>query len=485
MALKLYEFQEAGVEFLVKRRRAILADDMGLGKTVQAVVACERSKAERVLVICPNTLKGNWAAEIEKWIPGKHVSVLRGSCNKRKKDVEQFKRGYLVTNIESVRKHSFATDLLSVPWGALIVDEAHGIKNRRSNQTRGVKALAARIPRVYLLTGTPIMNRVDDLWSPLNILYPKRYRSFWSFARRHTIVYRTAYGWEIDGKPIRAKELRREVAPVLLRREKEQVFSGMPRRIDQKVWLDLEGEQLRVYTSIEKKALAQIGEDIEIEIINVLAKLTRCRQATISLGLLGGKPGGVKIDTLMDIIAGTDQKVVVFSQFAKAIKLVADSFKKEGIRHEILIGEIKEVERNKAIEQFQGNPEVRALLATIQAGGAGINLTAASLVVFLDKHWTPAVNEQAIDRTRPHMQKHPVQVVQLLCRNTVDEMIEGVLEGKVSIVEAILKRRTDVTHNKGKDLQVLQGLTAEPPGRQHRVRKPDFSNEPAARKHAR
>lgn len=445
--LALYGFQRAGVDFLLRARRAMLGDDMGLGKTAQAIAACEG--LGRVLVICPNTLKGNWAEEIIKWAPERHVTVLRGSPKKKERAVEGFGGGYLVINIEAVRRSrtpatgapALLDVLLATRWDVLIVDEAHGIKNRNSQQTRGVRELAFGAGRVYLLTGTPIMNRVDDLWSPLHILYPGRYTSFWSFVRKHAKAWRGPFGWVIDGKPTHPDGLRREIAPMFLRREKEEVFPTMPRKVYQKIWLDLEGEQLRIYREIERDAMARVDETTTVATPGILAQLTRCKQVAVSPGLIGGRPEGVKLDALMDIVRGTDQKVLVFSQFAEAVKLAAVRLGDEGIGHVILIGETKEEERSEIIRRFQTAPEVRVFLATTQAGGAGVTLTAASLVVFLDKHWTPATNEQAVDRTRPHMQTRAVQVVELLGRDTVDEMIEDVLAGKVSIIEAVINRK--------------------------------------------
>jgi len=441
MAPKLYRFQRAGVEFLIKRRRAILADDMGLGKTVQAITACETQGLHRILVVCPNTLKTCWANEISRWAPGRYAKVLRGNYATRGEDASGFRAGYLITNIESLRKPRFVNVLASLPWDALIVDEAHGLKNRKASQTRGARALAHRIPRVYLLTGTPILNKVNDLWSPLNILYPRHYRSFWRFVQRHTIVTKDFYGWRVDGKPTRPTELKRELSPILLRRSKEEIFPDMPRIVYQKLWLDMDGPQRDMYRAIERGTLVGIGDGDEISVVNALAKLTRCRQVTTSPALLNGPSIGVKFEALLDVINGTDQKIVVFSQFAEAIKLVTAALTERGIATVTLIGETKEVMRNASIDLFQRSSEVKVLAATTQAGGFGITLTSAGLVIFLDKHWTPAVNRQAVDRTRPHMQKRSVQVIELLCRDSVDEIIEKVLAGKASIVEAILERK--------------------------------------------
>lgn len=460
----LYEFQKVGVRFLVGGRRAILGDDMGLGKTAQAIFACEKTLSNRVLIICPNTLKGHWAAEIDKWTPDRHISVVRGSYKEKKEMIERFEYGYLIINIEAVRqpkppgRHDLIRNLLDAQWNTIIVDEAHSIKNRESSQTKSVYRLAVRAERVYLLTGTPIMNRVDELWSPLHILYPSRYSSFWTFVRRHTIVYKKeiiVYSkqkrrriaksvWVIDGKPIRPKELRAEIAPIFLRREKEEVFPDMPRKIYQKVWLDMEGEQLRIYRDIEQTTMAQIDDDITVMTTGILAQLTRCKQVAVSTGLIGGKAEGVKIDALIDILHGTNQKVLVFSQFAEAIKLVARRLEGEDISYVTFIGETKEKDRDNFIKQFQTNPEIQVFLATTQAGGVGITLNAASLVIFLDKHWTPAANEQAVDRTRPHMQTRSVQIIELLVRDSVDELIEDVLVGKVSIINAVINKKRGI-----------------------------------------
>lgn len=462
LASRLYGFQRVGVKFLTKVRRAILGDDMGLGKTLQTIVVCEELHAQRVLVVCLNSLKGNWAEEIKKWAPHRPVTVLRGTQKQREKILQGFKEGYLIVNYEVVRwvytekrvsstvkrvrsdKRCLIDDLLAMHWDVMLVDEAHNIKNRKSDQTEGIRELANKIDAVYLMTGTPIMNRVDELWSPLHVLYPKQYSSFWNFVRKHASAYPSRYGWVVDGKPTHPAELRREIAPVFLRREKEEVFPDMPRKVYQQVWLDLEGEQQRIYKEIEQNAMTQIDEDIAVLTPGILAQLTRCKQVAVSPGLLGGEPEGVKLDALMNVVRGTDQKILVFSQYAEAIKIVAKQMDADGVGHVIFIGDTPEAERSAVVQKFQTDPNVQLFLATMQAGGVGQTLTAASLVVFLDKHWTPAINEQAVDRTRPHMQTRPVQIIELLCRDTVDEMIEDVLAGKVSIIEAVIAKQKEV-----------------------------------------
>lgn len=449
LAPKLFEYQKAGVRFLVKSRRALLADDMGLGKTVQVIAACEELHASRVLVLCPNAVKDVWSKEVVKWAPDRVATVLRGSNRAAKlKVLEEFSEGYLVVNYEAARERrengGLLAELLAMDWDVVVVDEAHNVKNRKAQQTQGIRKLALRAECAYLLTGTPIMNRIDDLWSPLNMLYPKQYSSFWAFAKKHTWVTQGPFGWQIDGRPRAPEALRRELAPIMLRREKQEVFPDMPPKMYQKLWVDLEGEQLRVYKEIEELAMAQVTEDMLVITPGVLARLTRCRQVAISPGLIGGESTGAKLDALLGVLHGTEKKVIVFSQFAQAIKLVSRILTEEGIPHLTMTGDTPDADRAGAVERFQTDPGIQVILMTTQLGGVGLTLTAASVVVFLDKMWTPAQNEQAVDRTRPHLQKESVQVIEILARDTVDEMVEEVLGGKVSIIEAVVARKRKV-----------------------------------------
>ena len=458
-AEKLWGFQRVGAKFLVQVGRALLGDDMGLGKTLQAITACEELKARRVLIVCPNTLKGNWAEEIHKWVPNRNVTVLSGPAVKKARLIQEFKEGYLVVNYETVRWSYEKTtidgkskrvkkpgrhiidELLGIAWDVLIVDEAHNIRNRKVNQTEGVKALASVIEYTFLLTGTPIMNRVDDLWSLLHVLYPKQYSSFWSFVQKHATAYPGRFGWVIDGTPTQPEALRREMAPFFLRREKTEVFPDMPPVVRQTVWVDLEADQRRIYDEIEEFFMTVVDEDTTVITPGILAQITRCKQVAISPALIGGKREGAKLDAFMDIVHGTDRKILVFSQFAEAIKLVSEMLTEANIGHVVLTGKTPDGTRDQLRHKFQTDPSIRLFLATTTAGGVGLTLTAASLVVFLDKHWTPSVNQQAIDRTRPHLQKESVQVIELLARNSIDEMVEDVLAGKVTIIEAVIAKR--------------------------------------------
>lgn len=461
-AEKLYPFQRVGCNFLRSAKRALLADDMGLGKTVQTIVACEEVKAEKILIICPNTLKSNWKREIEKWTPERNITILRGSTREKKnKVISEFETGYFVANFESIRRgkekkevdgetklvlrdDDFVDRLMAIEWDVVIIDEAHNIKNRKAQQTKDTMVLAKQAKHLFLLTGTPIMNKVDELWSLLNTMYPEKYTSFWKFVKKFANAYPGRWGWVIEPHPKNPSELRKELEPFFLRREKEQVFVDLPRKTYQQIWVELEGKQKKIYDQMEAEAMAEVEEGDTVIAPGILAKITRCKQIAISAELINGSKQSAKLDALKDVITGTDKKLVIFSQFAEAVKIISKMLDEMETGYVTFTGKTKEDQRQDAIDKFQNDENTKVFLATTQAGGVGVNLTAASYVVLLDKHWTPAVNEQAVDRVHRHGQKNPVTVIEVLAQDTVDEMIEEVLAGKKSIVEAVISRKKGV-----------------------------------------
>jgi len=473
-AEKLRSFQRVGVKFLSEGKRVLLADDMGLGKTVQTIIAAEMLQAKNVLVVCPNGLKVNWKNEVKKW-SNKKAKVLRSKKNRQHKEevIQNFEEGYLMVNYETVRRgkyknedgkmvereHDFIDMINEISWDLIVVDEAHKIKNRKAQQTKDIQALTRdQDISVFLLTGTPIMNRVDELWALLNTLYPNKYNSFWNFVKEFANAWPGKWGWEIDPHPKDPEKLREELNPIMLRREKKKVLKDLPEKTYQQVWVEMDERQEKLYREMEKQSIIEIDKKLEEMGISqdtenisdklvapgILAQLTRCRQIAVSPNLVGDKTLGTKIETLMDIIEGTDQKIVVFSQFKEAINLVSGILSEKEIKHVTLTGDTAESQRQKAVDDFQNDPNVKVFACTMQAGGVGITLTEASIAVFLDKHWTPATNEQAVDRIYRIGQTDNVTIMEILAYNTSfgDEFVEEVLNEKVSIIEAVLRRKT-------------------------------------------
>lgn len=433
---KLRNYQRVGANFLSTTGKCILADDMGTGKTLQTITACEELGAKRVLVVCPNSLKWNWHDEVGKWTDSKAV-VVDGTRAKREKAIEEFDGKYLIINYESMRLHE---ELQKMHWDVLVLDEAHKIKNRKAQQTKAVNKIKA--DRVFLLTGTPMLNRPDELWSLLHRLYPDKFRSYWRFVERYCTVTDNGWGKEIDmGTPEQQEELKRLLAPIMLRRTKKEVLTELPDKIHQRFLVELTGKQAKIYKSMERDAIATLSNGETIAAPVVIAQITRLRQIAVSTQLLSDEVAeSAKFEALMELIQDniTGHKIVVFSQFRKAIELFSKQLDEAGIKWVAVTGAVKQEDRHQATKYFQEKDDVRVMLATIEAAAHGLTWTAADIAVFLDRHWTPAINAQAEDRLHRIGQKNSVTIINMVARGTVEEYIEKLLEAKGESFDAII-----------------------------------------------
>ena len=433
---KLRNYQRVGANFLSTTGKCILADDMGTGKTLQTITACEELGAKRVLVVCPNSLKWNWHDEVGKWTDSKAV-VVDGARAKREKAIEEFDGKYLIINYESMRLHE---ELQKMHWDVLVLDEAHKIKNRKAQQTKAVKKVKA--DRVFLLTGTPMLNRPDELWSLLHRLYPDKFRSYWRFVERYCTITDNGWGKEIGmGTPEQQEELKRLLAPIMLRRTKKEVLTELPDKIHQRFLVELTGKQAKIYKSMERDAIATLSNGETIAAPVVIAQITRLRQIAVSTQLLSEEVAeSAKFEALMELIQDniTGHKIVVFSQFRRAIELFSKQLDEAGIKWVAVTGAVKQEDRHQATKDFQEKDDVRVMLATIEAAAHGLTWTAADIAVFLDRHWTPAINAQAEDRLHRMGQKNSVTIVNMVARGTVEEYIEKLLEAKGESFDAIV-----------------------------------------------
>ncbi len=438
MTLQLMPHQIEGVGFLRGHPRALLADEMGLGKTAQAIVAAKVLKGQ-VLVICPNSLQYNWGAEIDLWDPGATWHVCEGSVADKLHQLHTRMDRYLIVNYAAVQRMQRG---LKRTFATLIVDEAHRIKNRlrqsksgRVSTSGAVQLLGRRAANIYLLTGTPIANRPDDLWSLLNILDPKAFRSYWRFCEEYCKVYHNGYGWIVGG--LRNEQGLQEVLkPYMMRRLKSEVLD-LPEKLVRRVWVELEPGDRKAYEQMRKHYLAELTTRT-VSAPTALAMVTRLKQILVSRGLLESALtplSGAKADAVLDIIED-DGQVVVFSQFSTAINALSLRLQREKIEHVVMTGDTPLERREEAIRAFKGGTQV--LLATIGVGGVGLNLTCANTAVFLDLPWSPALVEQAQDRLHRIGQQNTVTIVELLARNTIDQYILRLLNEKQDDIVASL-----------------------------------------------
>ncbi|MGQ9699379.1 MAG: DEAD/DEAH box helicase, partial [Armatimonadota bacterium] len=424
----LEPYQRVGVAFLASARRAILADDVGLGKTAQALRAVMEVGAERVLVVTKKSLIEQWTREIERWC---------GPTRSRKDDGDPFPAcarflqvgrtsSFLIINYEQVIRH--LDDLLECAWDVLIVDEAAAVRNRKTQRAKAIHKLARRAECVWPLTGTPIHNRPDELWSLLHAVAPKVFSSYWRFVNTHCLVSCNPWGG-VDVLGVRdAGKLAQVIASHYLRRTKELL--GLPPLSTETRYVALSPEQRRLYSALRSELAVQVDENRWVLTPTILSLLTRLRQVCCSPALLGGRNDSAKTEAVRELLEelGPEQKVLVFTTFAEYARLLYKSL--VAYSPALIVGDTPVGRRAGEAARFQGDSSCRVLIGTIGAMGEGLNLQAASIVVFANRDWTPAMNEQAVGRAYRRGQARPVHVVNLVTSGTVEEYVERVLAAK-------------------------------------------------------
>lgn len=437
-AHKLWPFQRVGVNYIIRANGALLADQCGLGKTATAIIAIEASKRDRcVLVVCPNPLKQWWSDEIQVWSQwGESVSttIVPNKRSQRNDVISSFEAGWLIIHWEALR---LLPQLRDRVWDWIILDEAHRIKNRKTKMYEAFGQL--KTPRLLELTGTPCSNDVTELWTLLHLLKPDIYTSYWAFYEMYVHYIEGRWGREVLGIKNDAF-LRRALAPVMIRRTKEQVLPELPAKRYREVRLDLYPKQKVAYRAMAKEALVTLG-DREIEAPNVIAQIVRLKQLACSLGILGPTDESTKLDCLLSMIQDApDEKWVVFTTFAKMLDLIEARLAKAGISFRAIRGGLGTEKVTAAVDHFQTTTaqECQVFAGTVQTGGVGLTLTAAGQLVFTDKYWNPATQEQAEDRIHRIGQHRGVTITSLHCVGTIDETIKRILQRKQKMTMRIL-----------------------------------------------
>jgi SWI/SNF-related matrix-associated actin-dependent regulator 1 of chromatin subfamily A len=446
LAAGLYPHQVEGLAFLLARRGAILADDMGLGKTRQAIVALrEAAPGGPYLVVCPASVKANWKREIEAVVLDAKVWII-GEAEPAGFD------GWVVVNYDILGKH--VERLQAAGFRGLVFDEAHYLKNHTSQRSKHAQALvrSAAKPVTYLLTGTPLTNRPRDLFPLLQLVGHPLGRSFFTFARRYCDATHNGFGLVTDGAS-HLDELALQLKGVLLRRTKDEVLDLPP----------------KVRTFLEVEVPEGTAERETTELIQLLI------QGTGSAGGRGGSRDArehllalfnrvrhtlakAKVKATVDFVTGAvaqGEKALVFSGYDAPLQALA---KKLGDACVVLTGKTPTKARQRLVDRFQTDPSVTVFAANIQAGGVGLNLTAARQVVFNDLDWVPANHWQAEDRAYRIGQMGSVHVAYMVAPNSVDVFVKNVLEVKAALVEAVVEGGALAARAEGTTLDELQRL---------------------------
>jgi superfamily II DNA or RNA helicase len=445
LASELLPYQLDGIAYAVGAGRAILADDMGLGKTIQAIGVAELLRRlggiSRVLIVCPASLKAQWRSEIRRFSKHDCTLVLGGA--KQRWDQYAEPSFFTLCNYEQVLRD--LTAIATQPWDLIVLDEAQRIKNWEAKTSRTVKALRSRF--ALALTGTPIENRIDDLYSIVEFVDERRLGPGFRFFHRHRTANESGkvLGYENLG------ELRRTLEPVLLRRTRASVMQDLPPRSTEVIRLEPTREQAELHGGYMRAAGAILRKKFisEMDLLRLRKALQMCRLAADSTALVDKrKPGhssklAALRDLLANLLAEPERKIVLFSEWTSMLDLVEEQLFALGTEWVRLDGQVPQAKRRALVETFQRKPACRLFLTT-NAGSTGLNLQAADTVVNVDLPWNPAVLEQRISRAHRMGQERPVQVYLLVTDDTIEENLLATLSSKRELFEAVLDPDSDV-----------------------------------------
>ena len=486
----LFPHQRAGVKFLATARRALLADEPGLGKTAQAIRSLKelQDNGEDVfpaLVVCPNTLKKNWAREFARWWPGVDVQVIKGSATQRRKQFESGADVYVI-NWESLRSHSrlapygsvalarcvscgghdekvsenrcevHLRELNHIDFKAVVADEIHRSKEPKSKQTRALWAATGSADIRFALTGTPVANNVLDMWAILHWLSPDEWPSKSRWIDRMVNTMLNAFGgmMVLGVKPHMEEEFYATINPRMRRMLKAKVLPWLPEMMFERRDIEMPAKQKKAYDQMRDLMIAELESGEALTAPSALTQTIRLLQFASSYAEIAvdettgetravlAEPSG-KIDSLMaDVENGDfgDDSVAVCAVSRQLIELLSARLTKAKIAHGLITGAQNEDERQQAVDDFQSG-KIKWILFTAQAGGVGITLTAARRLVMLQRPWSLVDHKQALDRVhRIGSEIHDsVIITDYVTEGTIEERVIQVLETKADNFEQIVR----------------------------------------------
>ena len=425
----------------------ILADDMGLGKTLQVISLLvseyEEMKAgekelRRSLIVCPASLVYNWQKEIKRFAPELPTVIVTGNVPERAGLIKKSRAGeILITSYDLLKRD--ADIYKNIVFSVQVIDEAQYIKNPSTQAAKGVKKITAAFK--LALTGTPIENRLSELWSIFDYLMPGFLYPYQRFREEIEIPI------VAEQDENKMERLQRMIRPFILRRLKGDVLKDLPEKLEENIFARLEGEQMQLYDAhvaqMKQMLEGQTEKEFKKDKIQILAELTKLRQLCCDPSLLfeDYKGASAKTDMCMELIlnaVGAGHKILLFSQFTSMLDRLTERLKKEGIAYYLLTGSVNKEKRMQMVESFNTD-DVPVFCISLKAGGTGLNLTAADIVIHYDPWWNIAVQNQATDRAHRIGQKHVVNVYKLVAEGTIEEKIIAIQERKKKLAEQVLE----------------------------------------------
>jgi SWI/SNF-related matrix-associated actin-dependent regulator 1 of chromatin subfamily A len=424
---KLYDYQKKGVLKIEKfKGRALLADEMGLGKTIQALFYHKRNKKGTTIVICPASLKYNWAREAAIHI-GEHAEVIEG--RKPPQSVGFNQSQFIIINYEVL--HSWVKHLRKLKPTLVILDECHYIKNRAAKRTKAVKALCKGIKEIIAISGTPLTNRPAELFPILNLLKPSKFKAFMPYAMKYCNARKTPWGWDFKGSK-NLNELHKTLTKLMMvRRRKKDVLKDLPEKSRHVVTVPISNR--KEYDEAEDDLIAWLAKYSVGK-----ARRAEAAERLVKMGYLKRLAAELKIESVVEWIRNfleeTDGKLVVFGIHKKIIERIESEFKNSVS----LTGNTKSKERQMVVDKFQNDPSTRLFIGNLQAAGVGLTLTSSSTVLFVELGWTPSEHTQGEDRIHRIGQRNAAACYYMIADNTIEEKLSEIIQNKQSILTATL-----------------------------------------------
>ncbi len=437
-------YQKSGIMWLKQLSfmgfGGILADDMGLGKTLQTLAFIHGEGLRTpTLIVTPSALMYNWQNELNRFIPDASSIIIDGPREERARRLEAIRDyEFVITSYPLLRRDTAMYKELEFEY--FFIDEAQHIKNPRTMNARAVKRISAR--HRFAVTGTPIENSLSELWSVFDFIMPGYLYGLHEFRERYE--YPIMHGAD----PSLALDLRAKIKPFIMRRMKNEVLSELPERIEETIYADLTEPQKDMYSAFLTTAGAEAKEYLADggSRMRILTLLMRLRQICCHPSLFDGgyRRDSGKLNLLKELIGDAiagGHRILVFSQFTSMLAIISDELDRLGISSFYLDGKTPPRERADMTERFNGG-EKDVFLISLKAGGTGLNLTGADMVIHYDPWWNPAVTDQASDRVYRLGQTRAVQIIKLASRGTIEEKILKLQEKKRSLADDIIKTNT-------------------------------------------
>lgn len=437
---KLREYQKAGYNWFKTLDYlgfgGILGDEMGLGKTLQAISFILGSKGSKSLIVVPTSLIYNWVSEFEKFAPSLSVAAVNGVKSEREEIINNIEKCDVMITTYNLLKRDLES-YRQVEFDYCILDEAQNIKNSASQNAVSVKEIKTRTK--FALTGTPIENSLMELWSIFDFIMPG-----YLFEEKR---FSTRYHKRLNEGPEVLEELNKLIKPFILRRRKSDVLKELPDKIEKNLMVALDDEQKKVYAAYSKHVLELIDKKVrddefnnsKIEVLSYITKLRQlCLDPSVIMDDYRGSSG--KMEALVELLQKSMEeghRALVFSQFTSVLKNIGKRISKEGISYSYLDGSIPSEKRMELVKSFNEG-ENPVFLISLKAGGTGLNLTSADLVIHFDPWWNPAVEEQATDRAHRIGQRNVVEVIKIIARGTIEERVLSLQEEKKKLINELM-----------------------------------------------